>query len=372
MIKLLLLAILFVTSLCQAREIVVGQVAPILDPLVAGYQMKSGIELYFDVVNRSGGVLGATLRLASKDRSVTGSDSVPKTLELIEEARPVALIGLLGTGPMDMLVKQGVLDKVALPVVGIRSGSTSLHQPVNPWLFHTRANYAAEAEKIVSQMTILGFRKIAVFYENTTFGKEALRHAVAALDKANLKAVAVATYELSTNEVTQALAVLRAAAPDAVIVASSSSAASELYRAIRRGASQPMQLIAFSTVDATTVVKLIGKADAKGLGIVQVVPDPASRSTLVAREFQDNARKLRPAQYELTQGALEGYVAVKVLVQGLKRAGPIPTPEKLRLSLEAMKAFDAGGFVVGFSANNHSGSGYLSVGILGADGKIRQ
>lgn len=98
MIKLLLLAILFVTSLCQAREIVVGQVAPILDPLVAGYQMKSGIELYFDVVNRSGGVLGATLRLASKDRSVTGSDSVPKTLELIEEARPVALIGLLGTG----------------------------------------------------------------------------------------------------------------------------------------------------------------------------------------------------------------------------------------------------------------------------------
>ena len=144
------------------------------------------------------------------------------------------------------------------------------------------------------------------------------------------------------------------------------------YKSLQQQGSKRIQLMAFSTVDASTVVKLIGKADAAGLAIVQVVPDPANRRTPIVREFQDNARKLRPAQYELTQGALEGYIAAKILAEGLKRAGDSPTPEKLRLALEGMNAFDTGGLVVGFKPTSHSGSSYVNIGILALDGKMLQ
>jgi branched-chain amino acid transport system substrate-binding protein len=355
-----------------SKEILVGQVAPILDPLVAGYQMKSGVELYFDAVNRAGGIHNASLRLVAKDRSMVVSDAVPKTRELIEQYQPIALIALQGTAPMDALVKEGVLDKAELPVVGIRTGATSLHQPVNPWLFHTRASYAVEAEKIVNHLKTIGFKKIAIFHENTAFGKEAARHTEAAMKKVGLKPVAVASYELNTNEVKPALATLRAASPDAIIAASVSSAAAELYKGLNQNGSQRVQLLAFSTVDAATVVKLIGRVDARGLGIAQVVPDPANRRTSVVREFQDNVRKYRDPGFELTQGALEGYIAAKVLVEALRGAGPNPTPAKLKQSLERLGSFDAGGFSIAFSPKNHSGSTYVNIGILASDGKMMQ
>jgi branched-chain amino acid transport system substrate-binding protein len=368
-------ALLLVLSapLCQAKDIVIGQVAGLLgDPLAAAFQMRSGVELYFEVVNRTGGVHGGTLRLVTKERGTAIADAVPKTRELIEEVKPVALIALQGTGPMDALIKDGVLEKAGVPAVGIRTGATSLHQPVNPWIFHTRASYAVEADRMVRHLSTIGFHKIGVFYENTAFGKEALKHTLEALAKASLRPIAVATYELNTNNVAQALSKLRAAAPDAVIMASSSVAAGELFRGFQQGGSGRVQLVAFSTVDASTVIKLIGKAEARGLGIAQVVPDPGNRRSPIVREFQDNAKKLRPTGYELTQGALEGYIAAKILVEGLQRAGPKITSAKLQRALEGLTGFDVGGLTIGFSSSSHSGSSYVNIGILSADGKMMQ
>ena len=368
---LLGIALLCMAQLAQAKELVIGQVAPILDPLVAGFQMKSGIELYFDAVNQAGGVHGATLRLAVKDRAPqVAADAIPKTRELIEEHKPLALIGLLGTGPMDALLKEGVLEAAGLPVIGIRTGATSLHQPVHPLLFHTRANYAIEAEKIVRHVNTMGLKKIAVIHEDSPFGREALKHTLAALEKSKLRALAVASYPGNTNDVQAALKAVTAVSPDAVIAASSSSAAAQLYKGLNQSGATRIQMVNFSTVDAAIVIKLIGRIDARGLGIAQVVPDPENRRTPVVREFQDHVKSLRDTKYEMTQGALEGYIAAKVLVEGLRRAGPNPTPAKLRQALEKISNLDAGGLVINFSPRNHSGSSYVNIGILASAGKL--
>ena len=354
-----------------AKELVIGQVAPIQDPLVAGFQMKSGIELYFDVVNKAGGVHGATLRLVVKDRAPQiAADAVPKTRELIEEHKPLALIGLPGTGPMEALVKEGVLQAAGLPVVGIRTGATALHQPVNPLLFHTRANYAIEAEKIVKHMSTMALKKIAIFHEDSPFGKEALKHTLASLDKSKVKALAIASYPSNTNDVQAAVKAIAAVSPDAVIAASSSSAAAHMYKSLNQRGAARIQMVSFSTVDAAIVIKLIGRIDARGLGIAQVVPDPENRRSPLVREFQDHVKNLRNSKFEMTQGALEGYVAAKVLVEALQRTGPNPTPLRLRQSLEKIANYDAGGMVINFSPKNHSGSSYVNIGILASDGRL--
>lgn len=364
-----LLALLIAQS-AAAKELVIGQVARIKDPLQAGHQMKNGIELYFDVVNQSGGVHGATLKLVARERSAAVAESVPAVKALLDEEKPIALIGLMGTGPMDALVKSGSLEAAGVPVVGIRTGATSLHTPVHPLLFHTRASYAVEANKIVRHLSTIGLKRIAVFYENTAFGKEALKHTLAALEKGKLKPIATATYELNTKDVAGALRTLQSATPEAVIAASSSSAAAELFKGLQQDGAQRIQMVTFSNVDAETVVKAIGRIEARGLGIAQVVPDPANRRTPVVREFQDAIKKHRDEKFELTQGAMEGYLAAKVLVEGLRRAGPNPSPAKVRNALDRLTNYDAGGFIVTFSPKNHSGASFVNIGILASDGKL--
>lgn len=365
------LAALLVGQAAAANELVIGQVVALLeDKLQAGYQMNAGVELYFDAVNRAGGVHGRTLKLAVQGRTPSVPESVVKTRELVEEHKPIALVGLMGTAPMEALVKDGLPERAGLPIVGIRTGATSLHSPVHPWLFHTRASYAAEADKIVRHLSTLGLKRIAIFHENTGFGREALRHALAAMEKARLKPIATATYELNTTEVGEAVKTLQAAAPEAVIAAGSSAATAQLYKGLQQGGAQRIQVVAFSTVDAATVVKVIGRIDARGLGIAQVVPDIGNRRTPLVREFQDTVRKLRDDTFDLTQGALEGYLSAKVLVEGLRRAGPNPTAARLKAALEKMGGYDAGGVVIGFSPKNHSGSSYVTIGILASDGKL--
>ena len=71
----------------------------------------------------------------------------------------------------------------------------------------------------------------------------------------------------------------------------------------------------------------------------------------------------------VTPAMLEGFAAAKVLVEGLRRAGPQPTRQSLRDALEGMTRYDLGGISVSYSANNHSGLDFADISIINADGK---
>lgn len=69
---------------------------------------------------------------------------------------------------------------------------------------------------------------------------------------------------------------------------------------------------------------------------------------------------------------IEGYTSAKVLVEGLRRAGPHPTRDKLRKALESMNHFDVGGIEPGYSRSDHTGLDYADLAIVGSDGKFRR
>ncbi len=368
----LALCLLGCTLAAQARSeaITVGQVAPLKNPASVGNQVRMGIELYFEVVNRSGGVGGVPLRLVTRHRE-DASDSAAKTRELLREAKPLALIGLMGTGPMEALLQQGVLVEAAVPVVGIRTGAIALHTPPHPWLFHTRAHYGAEVRKIVDHLVPIGFKRFAVFYENTAFGLEGQQHALAALAEARqAPPVMIGFAKDGSNLQSMAQALVRAE-PDAVIAVGETAAVAEFHRIVRATGARP-QVVTLSAVDAAQVVRAIGPQQAQGLGITQVVPDPLSRRHPLVREFQDNARRLRPPDFELTQAGLEGYIAAKVLVEGVRRCPANPTPAQLRAALEGMGRLELGGINVEFGPRRRTGTSYVDIGIIGANGRLLQ
>jgi branched-chain amino acid transport system substrate-binding protein len=81
-----------------------------------------------------------------------------------------------------------------VPLVGAISGADSIRQsprdnPNNRYMFNVRASYANETEAIVNQLVSLGFKNIAVLYQNDGFGKSGLDGVVTALRKHNQAAV---------------------------------------------------------------------------------------------------------------------------------------------------------------------------------------
>jgi ABC-type branched-subunit amino acid transport system substrate-binding protein len=69
---------------------------------------------------------------------------------------------------------------------------------------------------------------------------------------------------------------------------------------------------------------------------------------------------------------LEGYAAAKVLVEGLRRAGPNPTRAKLLAALETIRKFDIGGLEVSYGPDDHSGLDFADLSIIGSDGKFKR
>jgi ABC-type branched-subunit amino acid transport system substrate-binding protein len=293
-----------------AAEIVVGQVAPLTPADSPGNQLRTGVQLYFDSVNEAGGIHGAKLRL----------------------------VALLGTGAMEELVGSGVLNEHGIPVVGMRSGALSLHNPPHPYLFHTRASYDAELEKITTQLATNGLNRLAVLHEDSVFGRVALGQLKETLASRPTMSVAAA-------------------------------ATAEFYKAFRgQGSAAPV--FALSLVDAGEVAAKIGKPAAKGLVVAQVVPDPANDAIPIIKELRRNFNKYAKPPMQATQAVVEGYLAAKVLVEALRRAGPNPSRKKLVAALESMRSFDAGGIVIGFSAQSHAGSKYVDLAIMLGSGRL--
>jgi len=99
-------------SAAQAGQIVVGQVAP-LTGLEAnqGRAYSAGMHLYFNRINKGGGVNGHTFTLLRRDDGGRPADTVSVTRQLLAEDKPLVLAGYFGKRNVSDLVASGLLDQ---------------------------------------------------------------------------------------------------------------------------------------------------------------------------------------------------------------------------------------------------------------------
>jgi ABC-type branched-subunit amino acid transport system substrate-binding protein len=353
----------------QAADITIAQVAPLSGVLAStGKQMVLGGKLYFDHVNAKGGINGHKIKVLVADDAYKVDETVRLTKEMLARPEVVALFGFAGTANIGKLLTDKVLEEGGAPLVAPYSGGEPLRSPFNPWIYHVRAGYADEAEHMVQQLTTLGMNRIAVMYQDDGFGKAGLVGVEAAMAKRNLKVLTIAGYERNTDKVDDAVKKIKAADPQAIIMISinkPTAAFAKQYREAGGGA----QLLNISVVDPAELVKLAGLKNAHGLGISQVVPYPYMANLPVIREYQELLKKHAPTE-QVNYTSFEEFLGAKVLVEGLRRAGPNPTRAKVAKALESMSSFDLGGITVNYSPTNRVGSQYVEVTVIGSTGKL--
>lgn len=356
-------------GLASANEIVISQVAPLTGVLAStGRQMVVGGQIYFDHINATGGVNGQKIRLQVSDDGYKVADTVRLTREALANPAVVALFGFAGTANVGQLLTDGVLTQGGAALVAPYTGGEPLRTPFNPWIFHVRAGYGDETEHMVQQVTTLGMKRVAVMYQDNGFGKAGLQGVERALGKRGLTLSVAAPYERNTDQVDAAVKTIRASDAQAVIMISvnkPTAAFIQRYREAGGGA----QLYNISVVDPAEIVKLAGLKHAHGLGVSQVVPYPFMPALPVVREYQRLLKQHAPDEL-VNYTSFEQFLGAKVLVEGLRRAGPKPTRAQVIKALESMGNFDLGGTVVRYAPDNRIGSRYVEVTVIGSSGKL--
>jgi branched-chain amino acid transport system substrate-binding protein len=365
-----LLAVLTGSALGQApgvtpKTIVLGESAAFTGPAAQlGIQMNAGTKAYFDRVNAQGGVHGRKIELKTRDDRYEATLCLENTKKFIEEDKVFALVSYVGTPTT--VAAMPIFTEAKVPLIGPFTGAEALRNPVNRYIFNVRASYYDETEKIVEQLVSTGNHKIAVFYQDDAYGQAGLKGVQIAMDKRNMKIVALGKVERNTVKVEDAVKTINAAEPDGVIMISAYTSIAEFVRQMKKAGSTT-QFHNVSFVGSKALADAL-KDEGHGVAISQVVPFPWSPSVSIVKEYQEVMTKAGNTEFNFS--SLEGYIVGKVTVEGLKRAGKELTREKLVSALESMNKVDIGDFVVSFSPSNHSGSKFVDLTMIGREGKF--
>ena len=350
-----------------SSRIVLGQSAAFSGPAAQlGIQFHAGAKLWFDQLNDKGGVGGKTVEIKKMDDGYEPERCLANTKNLIDDG-VFALFGYVGTPTC--LAALPVIKSSQIPFIAPFTGAMSLREPFIKNVFHLRASYNDETAVIVKQLTNLGLKKIAVFYQNDAYGKAGLDGVTLALGKLDLKPVAIATVERNSVDVAGAVKVLNAAMPDAVVQISAYKSCAAFIRESRK-AGFGGTFFNVSFVGTQALADELGK-DGAGVVVTQVVPSPYSPARPIAREFLDAIKK-GGGDLQANFSSMEGFLAAKLLTEGLRRAGPgtISRADLIR-GIEATGNQSFGGFSTQLSSSNHVASSFVELSMLTGDGRVR-
>jgi ABC-type branched-subunit amino acid transport system substrate-binding protein len=351
----------------NSNKIILGQSAAFTGPAAQlGIQFHQGAKLWFDQFNLQGGVGGKSIEIKTLDDGYEPDRCVVNTQKLIADD-VFALFGYIGTPTS--LAALPVLNKAQVPFIAPFTGAMGLREPFHKNVFHLRASYNDETALIVKQLTNLGLKKIAVFYQNDAYGKAGLDGVVLALNGLNLKTIAQATVERNSVDVDQAVKTLVAANPEAIVQISAYKSCAAFIRASKK-AGFGGSFFNVSFVGTQALADELGK-DGAGVVVSQVMPSPYYAAKPIVREFSESIKRAG-GTVQANFSSMEGYLAAKMVTEGLKRmSGRVISREGLITGLEAIGNQQFGGFAVHLSPGNHVASSFVELSMLLGDGRVR-
>jgi len=345
----------------------VGQTAVFSGPVAAtGNNYRRGIELYFEQVNKSGGVNGRKLQLTALDDAYDPKRTVENTRLLVDEHKVFALIGYVATA--NLIAAMPVAEEAKVPMFAPLVGTTSIRLKHNRYLFHVRASYQAELARITQQLAVVGTNKVAVVYQDSVFGKSNLETLLELAKAEKLEVVKTLPMAITAANATDIASQLKQAAPNAIIMIMAGTMSEVLIRDVRSsGLGTPLYTISVGLADArASATRLNGSL--RGVITASIVPSPSLERYGIVKEYRKALGASAGSGDNYT--VLEGYIVAKAFVEGLRRAGRNLTRENFIAALEGVGSLDLGDFRVDYGPKNHNGSNFVELEMYTATGSL--
>ncbi|NEX64047.1 ABC transporter substrate-binding protein [Noviherbaspirillum galbum] len=345
-------------------KIIIGQTAGFTGQVQGPVtEMTNGARAYFAMVNQQGGVHGRRIELRSLDDRFDPKAAALNTEILITRDKVLAMFLTRGTPQTNAVLP--LIEQHQVPLIAPSTGAATLADTFNQFVFNVRAKYQKEVEMGVEQFATVGLSRISLLHVDDAFGSDALEGYVREMKRRKLDVLQSVRFNREAPNIEETIAALRSRPPQAVIIAAAAPTAAAFIKQFRlRG--MAMQVMVLSNNSSQAFLDLVG-ADGAGVIVSQVTPPPSLLVSKLGKEFS-----IASKAHNLTQSyaAMEGFVAAKVLVEGLRRAGSNPTRKSLIRGLESMRNVDMGGMTVDYGEARHFGSNYVELTILNKERKF--
>jgi len=338
------------------NEIVLGTHTDLSGPAATyGVSSSNAIKMRFDDVNAAGGINGRKIQLIVEDTQYQVPRAVQAGNKLIHRDNIFAMVAGLGT-PMNNALFKEQFD-AGVPNLFPLSAARSMFEPFHKLKFYGAATYVDQVRAGINYfVTKKGKKALCAMYQDTDFGKEVLDGVQIQAEKMKLKIVETTTHKPTDQDFTAQITKLKSAGCDLVVLGTIVRDSIVPYSTARK--------IGWTDVDflgsAATYDLFVAAAQGgvtEGLYAMGLTDMPY-RDTLspTAQAWFDKYKDRYKAEPNI--GAVYGYVAADLTVQGLEKAGPNLTLDTFLKGLESIKGYHDpfNGPEVNFGPDKHQGA----------------
>jgi branched-chain amino acid transport system substrate-binding protein len=378
---LLVLAILLTATPGSAQEvrgvtdteILVGQWGPQTGPAAPWGAVARGSGLLFKIINEEGGIHGRKFKYFLRDDAYQQAKTEAIGKEFVEQIGVFAVVGGVGVGP-GMTVRDYFMEN-KVPWFSPVAGVYEWISPFQRYLFAMYPPYVNEAYNLTGYLYgKLGYKKIAVFYQNDYYGNQGLMGVHDYIHDLHLEgghidfvakiSAAVTDRDLSTHALK-----LRDSGAEAVIIwAMPPQAALILGEAAKIGF-KPQWATSNTLSDSAHMMQIT-----KGLwaGMINsfFVELPDSNLPLMGK-YREWHKKLEP-QERWGVFYYAGIAFAEPFVEGVRRVGRNLTTENLVKAMETIKDFKGIGPPVTYSPTERQGCKHVFYGKVKPDGSVER
>jgi branched-chain amino acid transport system substrate-binding protein len=342
----------------------IHHIGPMTGPLAASNEeVLQGARLFFDEINRKGGVANRRIALLAADDKGDPKETTRILSDLAARREILTLFAPRTTPSIEAALP--IVQENGLPMVAPQTGGSVITTPVKRYAFAIRATYQNEVQRAIELQHSVGIRRFAFLLTRDAFGKDAKVGADQTMAALKLQPVATQEVDRQKPELPKAIAAILATRPDIILIAAPTKIASDFVNGYI-GAGGTAQFVSLSNTASKEYVTNLG-ANARGAIVMQVIPSPYNPTTRIAREFVAAAQANKLA---VSYAAFQGYISAAVLVEGMRRAGRNLTPETLTRALESFKLYDLGDYVLQFDQNTRLGSKFVEASIISTNGRF--
>ncbi|TAK81248.1 MAG: ABC transporter substrate-binding protein [Betaproteobacteria bacterium] len=318
---------LAVAASAAAQETVkIGVVQPLTGPVAYdGNIYVNTVKMLVDDMNAKGGVLGKKIELVVEDGACNPAQSVNAAEKLVTRDKVVALLGAFCSTSSAAMME--VARKHKVPHLTAISTAAQLTEQNNPYFFRAVATTPMLGAAFGGELpAAVKGKRFAFLVINDDWGRSMVSSYPKPIEHAGGQIVGTEFFQSSDLQFLPYITKIKAANPDAIILAANTQHAVALSKQIRElGITKP--LIGEGSWTSDSYLKLAGPAAEGVYGLVEYVytiknPINAAFVKMSREKLKDNPSKFAGAAHN----------AIHIMVDAIRRAGAAD-PEKIRAAL---------------------------------------
>jgi branched-chain amino acid transport system substrate-binding protein len=319
-----------------ADEIRVGTIQDLSGPIAAlGKQVRNGMQMRVDEINKAGGIHGRKIKLLVEDSGYDPKKAVMAAQKLVNQDKIFVMAGHIGTAPnmaaMPVQFAKNVINW--MPITAARE----MYEPYHKLKYSVAVPYYDQMRhELAGLVQKTGAKKICIIYQDDEYGLEVLRGAEAALKTMNQSLAEKTSFKRGATDFSSQVARMKSSECDFVVLGTILRETIGTIAEARKNGFNP-HFFASQAGYTDLVHKLGGKA-MDGLYAAMTVQHPyIDSSKPKIREWATQYK----AQFgdEGTVYSVYGYNAIDVFVQAATKVGSDLSTETLIKTMDNNMSF---------------------------------